>query len=257
MLSTATAMSLEEVTGRAAEARWFQLYFFTRDRGQIADLVGRAAVAGFGALCVTGDVPVMTERWRDLRHAAAGRVTSVAHMPEGDMGEFEILSERLTMRFPVGVSDPGLTWKDVEWLRSISDLPVLVKGVMTAEDARIAMESGIAGVVVSNHGGRIADHLQASIEALPEVVEAVAGRGLVLFDGGVRRPTDVAIALALGADAVGIGRPVWWALAYGGSLGVASYLRGLVFGLARAMALAGVQSIDQLTPARVGRRPSM
>jgi 4-hydroxymandelate oxidase len=240
MLGVASSISMEEVAARAGEARWFQFYFSTRDRGAIVDLVDRAAAAGFKALCVTGDVPVITSRRRELWHEAEGRIPPSTH---------------------VVASDPGVrasqTWKDVEWLRQATALPVLVKGVMTGEDARIAIDCGVSGVVVSNHGGRISDHLQASIDALPEVVDAVGGRAAVFFDGGVRRPTDVAIAAALGADAIGIGRPVWWALAYGGSAGVASLLRQFVVGLNQTLALVGARSITDLHPSQVGRRAAL
>jgi 4-hydroxymandelate oxidase len=144
--------------------------------------------------------------------------------------------------------DPTLTWKDLEWLRSITRLPVLVKGVIAAEDAVLAIGHGAAGVVVSNHGGRNLDTVPATAEALPPVVEAVAGRVPVLVDGGIRRGSDVAKALALGATAVLVGRAPLWGLAAAGAAGVARVLELLHLELQVTMALLGVRSIEELGP---------
>ena len=152
--------------------------------------------------------------------------------------------------------DPALDWEDLEDLASECALPVLVKGVLTAEDAALAVEHGAAGVVVSNHGGRQLDCVSATADALPEVVEAVEGRGTVLVDGGIRRGTDVAIALALGADAVLVGRPALWGLAAGGEAGARRVLEMLRDELALALALCGCPSPARLGRAHVVRGPA-
>jgi 4-hydroxymandelate oxidase len=149
------------------------------------------------------------------------------------------------------IFDPSVTWADLAWLRSVTRLPILVKGVLTAEDARLAVAHGAAGVVVSNHGGRQLDRAVTGLSALPEIVAAVAGTGVVLFDGGVRRGTDVFTALALGADAVLVGRPVLWALAVDGGDAVAHLLTLLRTELELAMALTGRPSREAIDPAAV------
>ena len=224
-LSTLATAAIEEVRGAA---RWFQLYW-SPDRGVVQDLVGRADAAGYQAIVVTIDLPVLGRRERDLR---TGFKTPV-----------QIDS----------VVDPSLTWRDLEWLRSLSLLPVLVKGVLTAEDAALAIEASVDGIVVSNHGGRQLDGIAASLDALPEVVEAVGDRAVVLMDGGVRRGTDVVKALALGAEAVLVGRPALWGLAVGGADGVERVLTLLREEVELALALCGCSSPDDVTRAHVSR----
>jgi isopentenyl diphosphate isomerase/L-lactate dehydrogenase-like FMN-dependent dehydrogenase len=245
ILSMTSTFAPEEVAAVAADARWFQLYVMTRDRGLNAEIVGRAAAAGFTALVVTVDAPVPGNRRRDLRHLAAGSTLLAGFQAHTRYG-----------LPPVAPGDPfvvsSLTWADIDWLVRTSRLPVLLKGVMTAEDARLAADCGVAGLVVSNHGGRQLDNTFATIEVLPEIAAAVGGRIPVLVDGGVRNATDIAAALALGAAAVGIGRPVLWALAGGGEHVVTGYLRGLMSQLAATMALLGVRAVGELTPAHVG-----
>lgn len=257
MLSTESSVPLEEVARHASAARWFQLYFISSDHGFISDIVARATQNGYKAIVVTVDAPVANFSRRNLRHEAEGRPGNYRfsnYKPTNYVAPLSIVNDRVVARFPLNVSDPALTWKDIEWLVSITALPVLVKGVMTAEDARIAIECGISGIVVSNHGGRALDHTMGSVEALPDIVEAVGDQVPIILDGGVRRPTDIAIALGLGAKAVAVGRPTWWALAYGGSLGVASFYRHLVMGLARTMAWMGIRNVSEFTPSSVGRR---
>lgn len=257
ILSTESSLSLEEVARSAGDARWFQLYFISRDRGVIAEIVLRAEAAGYLAICVTVDAPTGAFRRRDLVHQAAGAPPPVSR-EEGNasvyMPSYAVLNDVPVARFPLKVSDPALTWKHIEWLRSVTRLPILVKGIMTAEDARCAVEIGAAGVYVSDHGGRHLDHTLGTIEVLPEVVEAVRGRVPIVIDGGFRRPTDVALALALGASAVALGRPAAWAVGYGGRLGVSSFFRYLVVGLARTMAELGITSLAGFTRAHVGMR---
>jgi isopentenyl diphosphate isomerase/L-lactate dehydrogenase-like FMN-dependent dehydrogenase len=223
-LATLSMASIEDVRDGA---RWFQLYW-SPDRGAVEDLVERADEAGHGAIVVTIDLPVLGRRERDLR---TGFETPI-----------QIDS----------VVDPSLTWRDLEWLRSLTSLPVLVKGVLTAEDAALALEAGVEGIVVSNHGGRQLDGVAASLDALPEVVEAAGDRAVVLMDGGVRRGTDVVKALALGAKAVLVGRPALWGLAVGGAEGVERVLTLLRDEFQLALALCGCAAPDEVTRAHVG-----
>ena len=181
------------------------------------------------AIVVTVDLPEVGRRERDLR---TGFETPAS------------LSD---------VTDSSLTWRDLEWLRSITSLPLLVKGILTAEDAELASEAGIEGIVVSNHGGRQLDGVAASLDALPEVVDAVGGRAVVLMDGGIRRGTDVVKALALGAHAVLAGRAALWGLAVGGAEGVEHVLGLLREEVALALALCGCPSQEEVTRAHVGR----
>jgi 4-hydroxymandelate oxidase len=233
-----------------AGPRWLQLYWL-RDRNAFGELIDRAADAGFQALVLTVDAPVLGLRLRDLRNGfALDPDVRPANFPTSVTA---VMSDRAHGRSAVAqhvleTFDPSITWADLAWLRERSPLPLVIKGILTAEDAALAVEHGAAAVVVSNHGGRQLDNATASLDALPEVVDAVAGRCPVLVDGGVRTGTDVLVALALGADAVLLGRPVLWALAADGAAGVANVLTLLRAELANAMALAGrptLESIDR------------
>jgi 4-hydroxymandelate oxidase len=250
-LSTMSSHSLEDVARAADEAgegpRWFQLYVH-RDRQRSADLVQRAAAAGYGALVVTVDFPVAGRRERDVRN----------RLPYPQVyGNFE-LPARATDGSPLpavigGLNDAALTWGDVAWLRGLSELPLVVKGILTGEDAVLAVEHGAAGVWVSNHGGRQLDRTPSTAEVLAEVVDVVAGRAEIYVDGGIRRAADVLAALALGAQAVFIGRPAVYALAVGGEAGVARALDIIGAELHKDMALLGVTAVGQLTRERVVR----
>ena len=212
---------LEDVASSGADL-WWQLYIW-RDRGTTAELLQRARAAGYRALVWTVDVPALGARHRDTRNAYVLPVG-----PAGSPQEFE----------------PDLSWDDLAWIREqVPDLPILVKGVLRADDATLAVDHGADAIVVSNHGGRQLDRAPASLEALPEVVEAVGGRVPVLVDGGVRDGVDVLVALALGAAAVLVARPTAWGLAVDGQAGVGSVLRFLRDGLVNAMANAGCPSI--------------
>jgi 4-hydroxymandelate oxidase len=247
-VSTLATTSLEDVAAAAAGPLWFQLYVY-KDRGVTESLVRRAEAAGYRALVVTVDAPYLGRRERDIRNGfglppgllVANFVGALADQPGVDPGASGLAI------YASSLIDPTLTWESVEWLSSITRLPVLVKGILTAEDAREAVARGLAGVIVSNHGGRQLDGAVAAIEALPEVVEAVAGRSLVLVDGGVRRGTDVLKALALGADATLIGRPALWALAADGAAGVERAVVLLREELRLAMALAGCKSVADVS----------
>jgi isopentenyl diphosphate isomerase/L-lactate dehydrogenase-like FMN-dependent dehydrogenase len=228
-LSTLSTVGLEEAAEAAPDgARWFQLYWGP-DRSHVLELVERAVAAGYRAIVVTVDLPEVGRRERDLR---TGFETPAS------------LSD---------VTDNSLTWRDLEWLRSHTALPILVKGILTAEDAALALEAGVEGLVVSNHGGRQLDGVAASLDALPEVVEAVGDPAEILVDGGVRRGTDVVKALALGARAVLVGRAALYGLAVGGAAGVERVLTLLREEVELALALCGCASPADVTRAHVGR----
>jgi 4-hydroxymandelate oxidase len=229
VVSSTTVDYLEDVAASSSGPKWWQLYLFT-DRGVTTDMLQRAVAAGYGAVCFTVDLPVVGFRHRDTRNA----FEMPLGLPEDDR-----------------VYDPSISWADIAWIRERAPLPLLVKGIMTAEDARIALDHGVDGIVVSNHGGRQLDGVAAGVTVLPEVVDAVGGRVPVLLDGGIRRGTDVLKSLALGAAAVLVGRPAAWGLAAAGREGVAAVLQILRDELDNAMALAGVRSVAEITPAFV------
>lgn len=242
-LSTVSYRSLEDDASAVPTGlRWFQLYVL-HDRTFAASLVGRAAAAGYRALVATVDLPVLGARERDIR------LGFDIEMPLGNLVGAQAsddLSEVLEARHV------GLTWTDVEWLRSLSAMPLVIRGILTAEDARLAVEHGAAAVVVSNHGGRQLDRAPATIDVLEEVVAAVNGRAEVYLDGGVRRGTDVLVALALGARAVFLGRPILYALASAGEAGVGHALTLLRRELELGMALLGTPALADIGRAHAG-----
>ncbi len=251
-LSTMASCTIEDVAQAADGPKWFQLYVHP-DRDVTKHLVQRAEAAGYVAICVTADVPFLGRRERDLRNRLEfpPDVTHVNYLGEVEAGPPSTLTTGLTSRSALSDSadlfiDPSLSWSDIDWLRSVTSLPVLVKGILTAEDAGLAVERGAAGVIVSNHGGRQLDGAPATIDVLPEIVEAVQGRCEVLLDGGVRRGSDVLKALAIGASAVLIGRPYVWGLAAGGEKGVAQVLAMLRNELELAIALCGRRSLGEI-----------
>jgi 4-hydroxymandelate oxidase len=247
VLSTQATMSVEEVAAAAPDApRWFQVYV-VRDRGWTADLVGRAAAAGYRALVLTVDVPLLGNRLRDLRNdfRLPTGLRPANAPPAGAARQRELDVDVLAQ---AGQFDPALTPETIGWLADRSGLPVVVKGVLRGDDAVACVEAGAAGVVVSNHGGRQLDTVVAAADALAEVAAAVGDRVEVYVDGGVRRGTDVLKALALGARAVLVGRPVLWGLAAKGPAGVERVLAGLTAELRLAMALCGVVDVSRLTP---------
>jgi isopentenyl diphosphate isomerase/L-lactate dehydrogenase-like FMN-dependent dehydrogenase len=246
-LSTVATASPAEVAAAAPQApRWYQVYVF-KDRGVTRAMVDAAVEAGFRALVLTVDTPLLGRRERDLRTGfvipAEIQVPSwVAAVGPGRGGSPQEM---------FALFENALGWADLERLVSDSPLPVLVKGVLTREDALLACEHGAAAIVVSNHGGRQLDGVSATAEALPEVVEAAEGRVEVLVDGGIRRGADVVTALALGARAVLVGRPALWGLAARGEAGVAHVLELLRAELELALALVGASSPDGVTRAHV------
>jgi len=247
--STASNCTLESIASAGGTPpHWFQLYIY-RDRELTRSLVERAEAAGYGALCVTVDVPRLGRRRRDVLnsfclpgHLKLGnfvnREASDVTKIEGKSGLESYVSSQM---------DAAVTWKDIDWLRSICSLPVVLKGIMTPEDARLAVEHEVRGIVVSNHGGRQLDGVPATIEVLARVADAVRGECEVLLDGGIRRGTDVLKALALGARAILVGRPILWGLAVDGAAGARIALELLREELAAAMALVGCDSVDGLS----------
>ncbi len=230
VVSTTTETFLEEVAAAASGPKWWQLYVFT-DRGFTAEMLRRVGAAGYGAIVMTVDFQDNGLRHRDTR---SGFV------------------------MPIGLStselqyDPALSWDDLRWIRDLApELPLVLKGILTGEDAALAVEAGVDGIVVSNHGGRQLDGVAATITVLPEVVEAVNGRIPVLMDGGVRRGTDVVKALALGAAAVLVARPIAWGLAVNGEQGVVDVLELLRAELRNAMILSGCRSVADVSEALI------
>ena len=243
-LSTVATATPAEVAAAAPDApRWLQIYVF-KDREVTDELIAESLEAGFSALVLTADLPVYGRRDREER---AGFVA-----PDEAVPAFAAAAARgVADASALGLIEPGVEWDYVTELRERWDVPVVVKGLVTAEDAVLACEHGAAGIVVSNHGGRQLDGAIASLHALPEVVEAVGGRAEVYVDGGVRRGSDVVTALALGARAVLVGRPVVFGLAYGGDTGVRQVLELLRDETENALALLGCCSPEEVTAAHV------
>jgi 4-hydroxymandelate oxidase len=250
VFSTLSTCSIEEIAAAAPDGnRWFQLYLqpeFERSVG----LVERAERAGFRALVLTVDMPLLANRDRQVRSGIAvdasppvgngPEVVSPSRGPTPSGGGFRLRAEA------------GATWEVLDRLRQRTGLPLVVKGLLTGDDARRAVEHGARAVIVSNHGGRQLDGAPAALDALPEVVAAVGSSAEVYFDSGVRRGSDILMALALGARGVGIGRPVLWALAAGGSAGVARLFALLKLDLATVMALAGRPRISAVDGSLLG-----
>jgi 4-hydroxymandelate oxidase len=248
ILSTLSNTAVEQVVAAASGPVWFQLYVY-KDRGATEALVRRVEAAGARALVLTVDAPLLGRRERDVKNRfALPPGLGIENMHAAGYAEVpHARAESGLAAYFADLLDPALTWRAVEWLRSITSLPVIVKGIVRADDAERAMQAGAAGVVVSNHGGRQLDASPATIEVLARVVDAVAGRGEVLLDGGVRRGADVIKALALGARAVLVGRPILWGLAAGGREGVGAALALLRRELDLAMALCGCPDVASIT----------
>jgi 4-hydroxymandelate oxidase len=237
VVATFSSRNLEEVAEHASGPCWFQLYI--RSRPQTQHLIRRAEAAGYQAIVLTVDSPRPARCERDLRNGFNG-------FPIGNYIDEAAFFDQEANGTEKVLRQDTLSWEVLDWLHSITSLPIILKGILTAEDAQLAVERGVAGIIVSNHGGRRLDSAIPSLEALPEVVEAVAGRCEVYMDGGIRRGTDVLKALALGAHAVLIGRPILWGLAVRGQEGVTHVLSILRQELECAMALAGCPSSTRL-----------
>jgi len=248
VLSSLSTTLVEDVMKAASGPVWFQLYI-NKDRGFTRDLVARVEAAGCQALMLTVDTPEWGRRERDVRnkfHLPPG-LAAVNLLPSNARGEVIGHSGAGMGQAFAWMLDASVTWKDVDWLRSLTKLPVILKGICRADDARRAVENGANGIVVSNHGGRQMDTAPATIEALPRCADAVEGRLPILLDGGVRRGLDVLKAIALGATAVQVGRPILWGLAASGQQGVESALGLLRQELDLAMALAGCPNLKAIT----------
>ncbi|CAL5410139.1 unnamed protein product [Camellia sinensis] len=246
-LSSFATSSVEEVASTGPGIHFFQLYMI-KDKNVVAQLIRRAERAGFKAIALTVDTPRLGRREADIKN----RFSLPSHLTfknfEGlDLGKIDKTNDPGLTTYLAEQIDQSLNWKDLKWLQMITHLPILLKGVLTAEDASLAVQAGAAGIIVSNHGARQLDYVPATIMALEEVVEAVQGRVPVFLDGGVRRGTDVFKALALGASGVFIGRPVVFSLAANGEAGVRKVLQMLRNEFELTMALSGCRSLKEIT----------
>ena len=246
VLSTLATKSMAEVA-IANPHTWFQLYIH-RDRGLTRALVEYAYKCGATALCVTVDAPLLGKRERDTRNQfvlpPGMELANLSNLKDldiphrqGESGLFAYFAEQL---------DPGVTWKDLAWLRSLVPLPLVVKGILRSDNAVRALEVGVDAIIISNHGGRQLDGAIATIDAVAEIVAAIGDRATVLMDGGIRRGTDILKALALGAKAVLVGRPVLWGLAVAGETGVQHVIEILRDELSLAMALSGCAKLSEI-----------
>ncbi|MFC7545972.1 alpha-hydroxy acid oxidase [Plantactinospora sp. GCM10030261] len=247
VVSVFSSVSLEDVAKAATGPLWFQLYCL-RDRAVTRDLIDRAAAAGYRALVLGVDLPVIGYRDRDIRNRfRLPPSTAPVNLPRSVAPGGSVLVE-----LNRALVDPALTWRDVEWIREVSPLPVVVKGVVAAGDADRAARIGADAVLVSNHGGRQLDGAPPTISALPAVVDAVADRCEVYLDSGVRRGTDVLAALARGARMAFVGRPVMWGLAVAGEDGVRAALDLYLTELDLAMAVCGCPDVPSVGPHLLG-----
>ncbi|KAK7319130.1 hypothetical protein RJT34_03844 [Clitoria ternatea] len=246
-LSSWSTSSVEEVASTGPGIRFFQLYVL-KDRNVVTQLVKRAERAGFKAIALTVDTPMLGRREADIKNRFTLPPNLVLKNFEGlDLGKLERTDDSGLASYVARQTDRSLNWKDVKWLQTITSLPILVKGVLTAEDTKIAVQAGAAGIIVSNHGARQLDYVPATITALEEVVKAAQGRVPVFLDGGIRRGTDVFKALALGASGVFIGRPVVFSLAADGEAGVRKVLEILHDEFELTMALTGCRSVNEIS----------
>ena len=250
VLSSGSSYTLEEVARVATGPIWWQQYLYS-DRGLTMELADRAKSAGYSVLCITLDSTVQAKRERNIRNNYSSPPSpNYAHLELAQWQRWDVSSDA-----PSGVNaliDRKATWAYVEWLAGNTSMPVVVKGVMTGEDGRLAAEHGAKGIIVSNHGARQLDTTFASVEVLPEVVKAVEGRAEVYLDGGIRRGTDVLKALALGARAVLMGRPLFWGLSVDGEEGVKTVMGFLRDELAQAMGMCGRPTIGSVDSSLIG-----
>ena len=257
VISTFTTTAIDEIARNTQRPIWFQLYVL-RNREFTKDMVQRAVASGCKAVCLTVDTPVLGNRYGQLSFGLPKELECVHISGLALKGPVAGQANQGHKTQRAGIYDmlfdPSFNWNDLEWLRSVAGVPVIVKGVLSAEDGRRAVERGADGVIVSNHGGRNLDTVPATIDALPRVVEAVAGRIPVMLDSGIRRGTDVLMALALGAKAVFIGRPYVYGLAVGGAKGVERVISILRDELERAMALTGRRSIAEIDASVLWRK---
>ena len=274
--SSSSSWNLEDIAAASSGVKWFQLYIW-KDRKLTAEIVERARKAGYTALVLTVDVPISARRERDLRNGFTipprprinqmgdlfqhfgwfySQLKSEISGHKMSMGNFtpENVGMRTRLKMLEVVNelfDPSITWKDVAWLKSIWKGPVVIKGVMTPEDAKLAVKAGVDAIWISNHGGRQLDGVSGTIEVLPEIVKAVKGKVEIYLDGGVRRGSDIVKAIALGANACMIGRPYMYGLAANGAAGVESIIKILEIEMDATMALMGRPTIASLDSSSV------
>ncbi len=269
-LSTMATRSIEQVASVSDGPKWFQVYVW-RDRGLVKDMLARAAAAGYEAIMITVDTAVLGRRERDVRHGftlppklglqtladgalhpgwtwdfvRADPITfaNVTGQAAADGSSAVTLADYINSQF-----DPSLSWRDLDWFRAEWDGPIVLKGVQTVDDARIAADAGIEAIALSNHGGRQLDGAPVPVELVPEVADAVAGRSEIICDGGVRRGSDIVKALALGASACMVGRAYLYGLGAAGERGVDGVLKLLAADMERTMALVGRRSVAELGP---------
>jgi 4-hydroxymandelate oxidase len=253
-VATLATTSLEDAAAATAAPKWFQLYVH-RDAGLTRDIVARAAAAGYRALVVTVDTPLLGRRLGDERHGFSLPATMT--MPNLRASQLPPTDASALAKYFAERHDAAFTWRGLEALRGATELPIVLKGLLRSDDAARAADAGCAAVIVSNHGGRQLDGVPATIDALPAVVDAVAGRAEVLVDGGVRWGADVLKAIALGARAVLLGRPILWGLAVDGEAGVRAVLEIVRAELSRAMALAGCRNVREIERDLVRPREAM
>lgn len=247
--STVSSKSLEEIASSSSGHKWFQLYCY--DNLKVSEwLVRRAEIAGYSAICITIDVPVLGKRYRDEFNKFKLLDLEVRNLSTAEDEKSWLLPEGLTvaeiLEYQSKDFDPSLDWEIISWLKSTTKLPLIVKGIMSKEDALLAKQYGADGIVISNHGGRQLDTVPATISVLPGICAAIDNEIDVFIDGGIRRGTDILKCLALGAKAVLIGRPVIWGLAYNGEQGVIDVITCLEEQLRNAMMLTGVQDVNEL-----------
>lgn len=248
-LSTISSTPMEEVAAAAPDGRrWFQLYHY-EDKARSVELIARAVAAGYEAIVLTVDAPLLGRRERDIRipFVIPDDVSAV------HLGDIETRMQDTASPLNSFINQPSINWTDLAWIREAAgSLPLLLKGIVRADDAKRALDEGVAGLWVSNHGGRQLDTSIPTITALPEIADVVDGRAPIILDGGIRRGTDILKALALGADAVAIGRPQLWGLAVAGQEGVEQVVELLRAELSLAMALAGACTIADIDASLVG-----
>jgi 4-hydroxymandelate oxidase len=258
-LSANASYTLEEVAETADSPRWYQCYFY-KDRETMAGMVKRAEEAGYNAICVTLDSSWPSKRERNIRNDyGKRRRVRPNYTPEQ---EEAARANAPKSKFDAGLSsrgqnDPGATWEDFKWLRTVTDLPIVFKGIMTAEDAALAAEYGLDGLIVSNHGTRNLDTTLSTIESLPEVVEAAGDKVEVYLDGGIRRGADVVKALALGARAVLFGRPIFWGLAYDGEDGLTGVMEILRDEMESTMVLCARPNVASIDSTLIRKMPAL
>lgn len=247
ILSTLSNSDVEDVVKATSKPIWFQLYVY-KDREVTKELIQRAEAAGCKAIVLTVDAPVLGTRERDVRNKFnLPQGITVKNLTPARKENLPEIEDSGLSAYVQKFLDPSLSWKDIEWLKSITELPLIIKGIACKEDALLSVQHGVNGIVVSNHGGRQLDTCRATIDVLPEVADAVQGNIEILIDGGIRRGTDVLKAVAMGAKAVLVGRPVIWGLAVDGEKGVMSVLEILRRELDLAMALCGCNSVEKIT----------